>query len=45
MVGDRLEAERRLLEKAGSKGYLPIDGRPGYKAPSVASVMLIVPPL
>ncbi len=26
-----LEAERRLLEKAGSKGYLPIDGRPGYK--------------
>ena len=27
-----LEAERRLLEKAGSKGYLPIDGRPGYKA-------------
>lgn len=27
-----LEAERRLLEKAGPKGYLPIDGRPGYKA-------------
>jgi aspartate/tyrosine/aromatic aminotransferase len=27
-----LEAERRLLEKAGSKGYLPIDGRPGFKA-------------
>jgi aspartate/tyrosine/aromatic aminotransferase len=26
-----LEAERRLLEKAGSKGYLPIDGRPGFK--------------
>jgi aspartate/tyrosine/aromatic aminotransferase len=26
-----LEAERRLLDKAGSKGYLPIDGRPGYK--------------
>jgi aspartate/tyrosine/aromatic aminotransferase len=26
-----LEAERRLLAKAGSKGYLPIDGRPGYK--------------
>jgi len=26
-----LEAERRLLEKAGSKSYLPIDGRPGYK--------------
>ena len=28
-----LEAERRLLQKAGSKGYLPIDGRPGYKKP------------
>ena len=27
-----LEAERRLLAKAGSKGYLPIDGRPGYKS-------------
>jgi aspartate/tyrosine/aromatic aminotransferase len=27
-----LEAERRLLEKSGSKGYLPIDGRPAYKA-------------
>jgi len=27
-----LEAERRLLEKTGSKGYLPIDGRPGFKA-------------
>ena len=26
-----LEAERRLLEKAGPKGYLPIDGRPGFK--------------
>jgi aspartate/tyrosine/aromatic aminotransferase len=26
-----LEAERRLLAKAGSKGYLPIDGRPGYR--------------
>ncbi|HEX7492472.1 MAG TPA: amino acid aminotransferase [Candidatus Limnocylindrales bacterium] len=26
------EAERRLLAKAGSKGYLPIDGRPGYKS-------------
>ncbi len=26
-----LEAERRLLAKAGSKGYLPIDGRPGFK--------------
>jgi aspartate aminotransferase len=26
-----LEAERRLVEKAGSKGYLPIDGRPGYR--------------
>jgi aspartate/tyrosine/aromatic aminotransferase len=26
-----LEAERRLLDKAGSKGYLPIDGRPGFK--------------
>jgi aspartate/tyrosine/aromatic aminotransferase len=26
-----LEAERRLLEKGGSKGYLAIDGRPGYK--------------
>ncbi len=26
-----LEAERLLLEKAGSKGYLPIDGRPGYQ--------------
>jgi aspartate/tyrosine/aromatic aminotransferase len=26
-----LEAERRLVEKAGSKGYLPIDGRPAYK--------------
>jgi len=26
-----LEAERRILAKAGSKGYLPIDGRPGYK--------------
>jgi aspartate/tyrosine/aromatic aminotransferase len=26
------EAERRLTEKAGPKGYLPIDGRPGYKA-------------
>ncbi len=27
-----LEAERRLVEKAGTKGYLPIDGRPAYKA-------------
>jgi aspartate/tyrosine/aromatic aminotransferase len=27
-----LEAERRLLEKAGSKGYLPIDGRPAYRS-------------
>jgi len=27
-----LEAERRLLEKAGPKGYLPIDGRPAFKA-------------
>jgi len=27
-----LEAERRLLEKAGSNGYLPIDGRPAYRA-------------
>jgi aspartate/tyrosine/aromatic aminotransferase len=27
-----LEAERRLLEKSVSKGYLPIDGRPGFKA-------------
>ena len=26
-----LEAERRLLDKAGSKGYLPIDGRLGFK--------------
>ncbi len=26
-----LEAEQRLVERAGSKGYLPIDGRPGYK--------------
>ena len=26
-----LDAERRLLAKAGSKGYLPIDGRPAYK--------------
>ncbi len=27
-----LEAERRLVEKAGSKGYLPIDGRSGFKS-------------
>jgi aspartate/tyrosine/aromatic aminotransferase len=27
-----LEAERRLLAKAGPKGYLPIDGRVGYKS-------------
>ncbi len=27
-----LEAEGRLLDKAGSKGYLPIDGRPAFKA-------------
>jgi aspartate/tyrosine/aromatic aminotransferase len=26
-----LEAERRLLEAAGPKGYLPIDGRPAYR--------------
>ncbi len=26
-----LEAERRLLARAGSKGYLPIDGRPAYR--------------
>jgi aspartate/tyrosine/aromatic aminotransferase len=26
-----LEAERKLLERAGPKGYLPIDGRPGFK--------------
>jgi aspartate/tyrosine/aromatic aminotransferase len=26
-----LEAEKRLLARAGSKGYLPIDGRPGYR--------------
>ncbi len=26
-----LEAERRLLEGAGPKGYLPIDGRPAYR--------------
>jgi aspartate/tyrosine/aromatic aminotransferase len=25
-----LEAERLLVEKAGPKGYLPIDGRPGF---------------
>jgi aspartate/tyrosine/aromatic aminotransferase len=25
-----LEAERMLVEKAGPKGYLPIDGRPAY---------------
>jgi aspartate/tyrosine/aromatic aminotransferase len=31
VVPSVLEAERRLLEKAGSKGYLPIDGRAGYK--------------
>ena len=27
-----IEAERRLLEAAGSKGYLPIDGRTGFKS-------------
>jgi aspartate/tyrosine/aromatic aminotransferase len=27
-----LEAERRLLAKAGSKGYLPMDGRPGFRS-------------
>ena len=27
-----LAAERRLLDKAGSKGYLPIDGRPAFKS-------------
>ena len=32
MIPSVLEAERRLLDKAGSKGYLPIDGRPGFKA-------------
>ena len=26
-----LEAERRLLVRAGSKGYLPIDGRPAFR--------------
>jgi aspartate/tyrosine/aromatic aminotransferase len=26
-----LEAERRLVDRAGSKGYLPIDGRPGFQ--------------
>jgi aspartate/tyrosine/aromatic aminotransferase len=26
-----LEAEKRLLAKSGSKGYLPIDGRSGFK--------------
>ena len=26
-----LEAERRLVEKAGPKGYLPIDGRPAFR--------------
>ncbi|MGZ6314376.1 MAG: amino acid aminotransferase [Candidatus Limnocylindrales bacterium] len=31
VLGSVLEAERRLLEKAGAKGYLPIDGRPGFK--------------
>jgi aspartate/tyrosine/aromatic aminotransferase len=27
-----LEAERRMLARAASKGYLPIDGRPGYRS-------------
>jgi aspartate/tyrosine/aromatic aminotransferase len=27
-----LEAEKRLLAKSGPKGYLPIDGRPAFKA-------------
>jgi aspartate/tyrosine/aromatic aminotransferase len=31
VIASVLEAERRLLAKAGSKGYLPIDGRLGYK--------------
>lgn len=31
VIASVLEAERRLVAKAGSKGYLPIDGRPGYK--------------
>jgi aspartate/tyrosine/aromatic aminotransferase len=31
VIASVLDAERRLVEKAGSKGYLPIDGRPGYK--------------
>ncbi len=31
VLGSVLEAERRLLDKAGAKGYLPIDGRPGFK--------------
>jgi aspartate/tyrosine/aromatic aminotransferase len=31
VIGSVLEAERRLLAAAGSKGYLPIDGRPGFK--------------
>jgi aspartate/tyrosine/aromatic aminotransferase len=32
VIGSVLEAERILLAKAGSKGYLPIDGRPAYKS-------------
>ena len=31
VIASVLEAERRLLARAGPKGYLPIDGRPGYK--------------
>jgi aspartate/tyrosine/aromatic aminotransferase len=27
-----IEAERRLLERASPKGYLPIDGRPAYRS-------------
>jgi aspartate aminotransferase len=27
-----VEAERRMLDGIGSRGYLPIDGRPGYRA-------------
>src|SRR5664280_1838053 len=32
VIASVLEAERRLLDKAGSKGYLPIDGRPAFKS-------------
>ena len=27
-----VEAERRMLDRPGSRSYLPIDGRPGYRA-------------